>query len=170
MNVAAGLLKLLNCDVNVEGPLVTLQAPLPMPGVFAASVTLGVVVQMVWFEPALADVGAGFEVIVTCELDAVHGALLIVHWNTYAPAVVMPVIPDDAEPGVVIVGVTGPLMKLQAPAPVLAVLAAIVADPLVAQIVCGLPALAAVGGALTMIETFDVEAVQGALLIVQRRL
>ena len=78
--------------------------------------------------------------------------------------------PDDAEPGVVIVGVTGPLTKLQAPVPVLAVLAAIVADPLVAQIVCGLPALATVGGALTMIETFEVEAVQGALLIVQRKL
>ena len=78
--------------------------------------------------------------------------------------------PDDAEPGVVIVGVTGPLMNVQAPVPIEAVFAAIVAVPLVAQIVCGLPAFAVVGGALTMIETFDVEAVQGALLIVQRRL
>ena len=76
------MLRLLNCDVNVDGPLVTLQAPVPVPGVFAASVTLGVVVQMVWFEPAMAVVGAGFAVIVTCELDAVQGLLLIVHWNT----------------------------------------------------------------------------------------
>ena len=62
MNVAVGLLKLLNCDVNVDGPLVTLQAPVPVPGVFAASETLVVVVQMVWFDPAFEVVGAAFTV------------------------------------------------------------------------------------------------------------
>ncbi len=104
--------------------------------------------------------------IVTCELDAVHGALVIVHWNMYAPAVVMPVMPEVAEEGVVIVGVTGPLMKLHAPVPVVAALPAIVAVPDVAQIVCGLPAAAVVGGAFTMTFTVLVEVAQALKVIV----
>ena len=80
----------------------------------------------------------------------------------------MSVMPDVAEPGVVIVGVTGPLMNDQAPVPTEGVFAAIVAVPLVAQMVCGLPALAAVGGAIAVIITSSMDAVQGLLLDVQR--
>ncbi len=72
---------LLNCEDNVEGPDVTDQAPVPTEGVLAASVA-ATFAQMVCVLPALAVVGAGFAVIVTCEEDAVQGALLIVHWNT----------------------------------------------------------------------------------------
>jgi hypothetical protein len=77
----------------------------------------------------------------------------------------MPVV---AELAVVIVGVTGPLMKLQAAAPLVAALAAMVAVPEVAQIDWSTPAFAAVGGAIAVITMSSVEAVQGALLTVQR--
>ncbi len=82
----------------------------------------------------------------------------------------MPVMPEVADDGVVIVGVTGPLMKLHAPVPVVAVLPAIVAVPDVAQIVCGLPAAAVVGGAFTMMFTVEVDVAQGALLMAHCRL
>jgi len=50
------------------------------------------------------------------------------------------------EAGVLMVAVTGPLMKLQAPVPTLGVLAAMVAVPLETQVDRLLPALAVVGG------------------------
>jgi hypothetical protein len=46
------------------------------------------------------------------------------------------------------------------------VFAASIADP-DEHMVCGLPGAEGVGGAFTVIVTFDVEAAQGALLIVQ---
>ena len=106
----------------------------------------------------------------TSSAVAVQGALLMVQRSTYVPTEVIPVTVVVGEDGVVMVGVEGPLMKLHAPVPVVAVFPANVAEPLVAQMFWSAPAFATVGGALTMIETFDVEAVQGALLIVQRRL
>ena len=61
--------------------------------------------------------------------------MAIVHWNTYVPAVVRPVIVVVADAGVVIVPVTGPLMCVQVPVPTVGTLPAIVAEPPVVQIV-----------------------------------
>jgi len=72
------------------------------------------------------------------------------------------------EAGVVIPGVTGPLIKLQAPVPTLGVLAAMVAVPEETQAESGLPALEVVGGCVMVMLTLAPDAVQGLLLIVQR--
>ena len=74
-----------------------------------------------------------------------------------------------AEPGVVMVAVAGPLTWVQVPVPVAAVLPAMVALPPVAQIVWSGPALAVVGGAFTVMITSSVEAEQGLLVAVQRK-
>lgn len=63
--------------------------------------------------------------------------------------------------------VLGPLNTDHAPVPIAGLLAPSTAVPVV-QIVCGLPALAAVGGALTVIVTSEEEEVQGEFEIVQR--
>lgn len=42
VKVAVGEVALLNCDVEVEGPLTTVQAPVPTVGVLAASVAADV--------------------------------------------------------------------------------------------------------------------------------
>ena len=65
----------------------------------------------------------------------------------------MPVIVVVGELAVVIVAVTGPLTCVQVPVPTVAVLPAIVAEPLLAQMVCGEPALATVGGAFVVMVT-----------------
>ena len=78
---------------------------------------------------------------------------------------VMVVVGDEA---VVIVAVTGPLSWVQLPAPTLGVLAAMVALPGLAQMVCGGPALAVVGTPLTLAFISLVLAVHPPLLIVQR--
>jgi hypothetical protein len=62
--------------------------------------------------------------------------------------------------------VLGPLRTLHVPVPIAGVFAVKIADPVV-QIVCGLPATDGVGGASTVMVTFDVEGLHGALLIVQ---
>ena len=80
------------------------------------------------------------------------------------PAV--PVKPDVGLEGVATVPPAPPTM-LQAPVPVPGVVAAKVAE--VPQTVWSDPALAPVGVALNAITTSSVEAVQGALLIVQRK-
>ena len=66
---------------------------------------------------------------------------------------------------VVMVAVTGPLTCDHAPAPTEAVFAAIVAEPLLAQMVCGEPAFAVVGGGFTVMVTCELVAVHGALPI-----
>ena len=69
----------------------------------------------------------------TSSVVAGHGALLMVHRSTYVPTEVIPVTVVVGEDVVVIVGADGPLMKLHAPVPVVAVFPAMVADPLVEQ-------------------------------------
>lgn len=66
----------------LTGPLIWLQAPVPMPGVLAAMVALPAEMQMVWLEPALAELGNAKDVMVTSLVLAVQGLLLIVHRNT----------------------------------------------------------------------------------------
>ena len=73
---------------------------------------------------------------------------------------------EVAEVGVV-TDPPAPLMIVHAPVPTDGALAAKVAD--VPQIVWSGPALLTVGAAIKLITTSSVEAVQGALLIVQRR-
>ena len=77
-----------------------------------------------------------------------------------------PVKPEVGLLGVVTVP-PAPLMMLQLPVPTVAVFAANVA--LVPQTVWSGPAFDVVGVATKVITTSSVEAVQGALLIVQRR-
>ena len=81
VNVEVVLAVLLNCDVEVLGPLCTDQAPVPTLGAFAPSDALPVT-QMVWLLPAVAVVGVGFTVMVTLADDDAHGELLIVHVRT----------------------------------------------------------------------------------------
>ena len=81
----------------------------------------------------------------------------------------MPATPVKPEVGLLAVVTVppAPLMMLHAPVPTVAVFAASVA--LIAQSVWSGPAFAVVGLARRVITTSSVEAVQGALLIVQRR-
>ena len=69
MKVETGSEMLLNWLLFRLGPLTTLHSPVPTSGVFAASVTLEVVVQMACGLPALAVVGTGFTVteVITAE-------------------------------------------------------------------------------------------------------
>jgi hypothetical protein len=151
--------------VPVTGPEICDHVPVPTAGVLPAIVTLPTLVQIVCGGPALAVVGAGFTVIVTLDVEGVHGALAIDHWNTYAPAVVKPFMVVVGEPGVTIVPVTGPEICDHVPVPVVGVLPAMITDPVVAQIVCGGPELAILGAGLTVMVTVDVEVAQGALAI-----
>ena len=63
------------------GPLEMLHAPVPTTGAFAAKIA-EVFEQIVCGEPALDTVGGALTVMVTFEVEGVHGALLIVHVNT----------------------------------------------------------------------------------------
>jgi hypothetical protein len=78
VNVAAGFVVLLNCATDVLGPLATVQAPVPITGVFAAKVAKPFA-QMDCGAPALAVVGGAVTVMVTLDVEGVHGALLMVH-------------------------------------------------------------------------------------------
>ena len=80
-------------------------------------------------------VGGAFTKILTWLDEAVQGALVIVHWNTYVPAVVIAVIVVEGEPGVVMIAVTGPLTCVHEPAPADGAFPAMVAEPGDEQIV-----------------------------------
>ena len=118
-------------------PLTKVHVPVPTVGVFPANVAL--VEHKVWLDPAFDVVGDATPVIVTVLVDGVHGALLIVHWNTFAPTP-KPVTPLVGELGVVIV--PEPLTKVHTPVPVVGVLPANVA--VVPHTVWSEPALAVV--------------------------
>ena len=63
-------------------PLIIVQVPLPLVGVFAARVVLVTPQRLVWSAPAFAVVGLLLNVIVTSSVELVQGALAIVHLNT----------------------------------------------------------------------------------------
>ena len=111
--------------VMVPAPLTNVQAPAPTVAVFPANVA--VVPQTVCAVPASAVVGPPVLVMVTVLVEAGHGALSIVHINTFAP-VANPVTPDVGDEGVVIV--PAPLTKVQVPVPTVAVFPAKVAEVL----------------------------------------
>src|SRR5690349_7879768 len=121
--------------VPAAGPLIFVQVPAPTAGALPAMVTEPVVMQMVWSGPAFETVGGALTITEIWSLLAVQGVLVIVHWNTYVPALVMPVIVVVGEEGVVIVPPAGPLTFVQRPAPAAGALPAMVAVPAALQMV-----------------------------------
>ena len=108
-------------------------------------------------------------VITTSSTVAVQGALLTVQRKVYAPVVVIPVMVVVRKLAFVMFAVTGPPVWVQEPLPMLGLVAAMVAEPLLAQMVWSFPAFDALGGAFTWIVTSSVDAVHGLLLMVHRR-
>jgi hypothetical protein len=72
---------LLNCEDEVLGPLTTLHAPVPTEGLLPERVAVAVT-HIVCAEPLVAVVGEATTVIVASAVEAVQGALLIVHLTT----------------------------------------------------------------------------------------
>jgi hypothetical protein len=102
--------------VTVPAPLTSVQVPVPEVAVFPAKVAE--VLQTVWLGPAAATVGAATPVMVTVLVDAGQGALLMVHWKTFAPTP-SPVNPEVGDVGVVMV--PAPPTKVHKPVPIVAV-------------------------------------------------
>ena len=67
--------------VPPAGPEIFVHVPVPVIGVLPAMVTDVVVEQMVWSGPAFDVVGVPLRVMFTWSVEAVHGLLVIVHWN-----------------------------------------------------------------------------------------
>jgi hypothetical protein len=146
--------------VIVPAPLTRVQVPVPTVGVLPAIVAELLHPDCVG--PAFAVVGEATPVIVTVEVEGVHGGLLIVQVNTFGPTP-NPVTPEVGEEGVVMVPV--PLVSVHAPVPAVGVFPASVA--VVPQTLCAGPAFDVVGVETPVIVTVEVEGVHGGLLIVQ---
>jgi hypothetical protein len=71
-------------EVGIPEPETSVQAPVPIVGVFAA-ITVLLVTHKLWFGPALAVVGLASCWIRTVEVDGGHTPLLIVHAKTLEP-------------------------------------------------------------------------------------
>ena len=118
VTVVVGLL----IDVITALPLIILQVPTPLVGVFAANVVVGFKIQSVWLGPALAMLGAGFTIIVI--VDNVKGQaplLVILHCKIFVPKL---------KPLTIVVGLFAllkvplPVIILHVPVPLVGVLAA----------------------------------------------
>jgi hypothetical protein len=145
----------------VLGPLTCDQAPVPIVGALPAIVTE--LAQMVCAGPATAVVGRSSIVMVTLFELGVQLLKLIVQVKTYTPGIKPVTVVLGAE-GVVIVGVLGPLTKLQLPVPVVGVLPASVA--VVAwQRFCAGPAMAVLGP-LTIVTVTSAKLAQAPFVIV----
>lgn len=118
--------------VIVPLPDTTLHEPVPMAALFAAITTFGLLIQTVWFGPALATVGAGSTRICVVAVEAAQTPLLMVQAKTTIPApkFVTVVVAEEAE---VIVPV--PETNDQVPAPTVGTLPIIVAVGAVIQTV-----------------------------------
>lgn len=153
MNVPVGLLKLLNWDRLLLGPLATDHAPVPEDGVLPES-DLFPELQIVPAEPFVAVVGEATTVIVASAVEAVQGELLMVHLTTYEPA---PPAGVNVAVGLVKLlncdaNVLGPLTTDHAPVPTEGVLPESTLFP-VTQMLAVEPLVAVVGGAVTVLET-----------------
>lgn len=164
VNVAFAVEALENVPVP---PLTTLQAPVPIVGVLPPSPVDVPFVQIVWAPPAVAGEGGWLMVTVTSAVVAVHGALLIVQRRTTGPVPPVCVNVELGRPAFANEPVPPPTM-LHAPVPDVGVLppSPVVVPPL--QMVWGPPVVAVLGAGLIVMVTFAVDAVQGALLMVQR--
>jgi hypothetical protein len=96
----------------------------------------------------LVIVGVGLTEMTTSSEEAVHGELLIVQRNVAEVPLTNPVTPEVRDAGVVIVA--APLIRDQAPVPVVGAFAARVVVATLQSAWSG-PALAVVGGAMTVI-------------------
>jgi len=144
-------------------PETKVHKPVPTIGVFAAIVVVGEEIQSVCEVPALAIVGAGLIVIVTFELEGVHGELEIVQAKTFVP-IARPVMVELGKVGEVIVPL--PETSVHNPVPTVGVLAAIVVVGDEIQSVCDVPAFAIVGASLTRIVIVEILGAQGEFEIV----
>jgi hypothetical protein len=151
--------------VIVAVPVTTVHNPVPIAGVFPASVKFPLL-QIVWSGPAAAVVGLRLNVMTTSSVDAVQGAFEMVHLKVY----VVPAVPLNVDVGLAAFPKLppAPLTILHAPVPAAAVLAAsvTVVSPHVAAPVWSGPALAVVGVALFVSITSSVVAVHTPLEIV----
>ena len=167
VNVAPGNAALEKLPVP---PLTMLQAPVPAVGVLPPRPVVVPFAQMVCAPPTVAVVGAVLIVMVTLAVEAVQGALLIVHRTITGPA---PPVCVKVAFAVVVFGLkvpVPPLTMLQAPVPTDGVFPPSPRVVPFVQMVCAPPTVAVVGGWLIVIVASAVDAVHGALLIVQRRI
>jgi hypothetical protein len=153
-------------------PETMLHEPVPIDGVLPASVVPVIphIAEPTWSGPALADVGLGWNVIVTSSTEAVQGELLIVQRNMY----VVPAVPVKVLVGLAGVAIFPPVPEtmLHEPVPIEGVLPAsvVLVIPHIVEPTWSGPALAGVGLGWKVIVTSSVEAVHGELLMVQRKI
>lgn len=133
-------------------PLTTLHEPVPTDGVLAPSALVVPPVQVVCGPPVVAVVGGWLMVMVTLAVDAVQGAWLIVHRTITGPAPLACVNVAVGELALEKVPVP-PLTTLHAPVPTVGVLPPSPDVVPFAQMVCGPPTVAAVGGWLIVMVT-----------------
>ena len=126
-------------------PLTMLQAPVPVVGVLPPKPVVVPFVQIVWAPPTVAAVGAALMVMVTFAVEAVQGALLIVHRTITGPAPPVCVKVDPGKAALEKVPVP-PLTMLQAPVPTDGVLPPSPRVVPFVQMVCAPPTVAVVGG------------------------
>jgi hypothetical protein len=152
--------------VIVPLPDINDQVPIPTVAALEFINAFGLVIQTVWLKPAFAIVGTSFTIIATVDADEAHGGLKIVHSKIFVP---------NAKPVIFVVGesefviVPLPEIKVQAPTPTVAALAAIVVVGEVIQSVCVGPAFDTEGISFTTITMVEEDAAHGALEIVHSK-
>ena len=107
--------------VNTPLPLTTLQLPLPVVGVLAAKVVLGLLIHTVWFGPATALLVAGCtSILMVALVDEQVFTLVMLHCSTLIPRPSVALEVALLE----LLNTALPLTTLQLPKPVVGVLAA----------------------------------------------
>ncbi len=166
VNVAFGVVAFgLNVPVP---PLTTDQAPVPVVGVLPPRPVVVPSAQIVCGPPAVAGVGPTVSVTTTSAAEGAHGALEIVQRSVIGP---VPLVCVKVAFGVVAFGLNVPVPPLttdHAPVPKVGVLPTRPAVVPRAQMVCGPPTVAVVGGWLTVTTTSAVASVHGGFETVQR--
>jgi hypothetical protein len=120
-NAAIGVVARVGLEI-VPAPCTNVQLPVPVAGVFPASVAE--LAQTDCDDPALDVVGKGSRTIATVEVEGGQTPLLMVHCKTFVPTAIA-VSPEVADVGVVIVA--APEINVQLPVPTAGVFPASVA-------------------------------------------